>query len=113
MRLLARKGWPLDAVVLFNADRATLITAFARALDQSAQRPNVQHRDAIRRSIAGIDDEDGGPLVQRDDDKPETVAKRLDVYEAQTQAADRVLPASRQAGRNRRLARRRRTLRDS
>jgi adenylate kinase len=31
-----------------------------------------------------VDDEDGGPLVQRDDDKPETVAKRLDVYEAQT-----------------------------
>ncbi|MGR4064796.1 MAG: adenylate kinase [Vulcanimicrobiaceae bacterium] len=32
----------------------------------------------------GVDDEDGGPLVQRDDDKPETVAKRLDVFEAQT-----------------------------
>jgi adenylate kinase len=34
--------------------------------------------------VAGIDDEDGGPLVQRDDDKPATVAKRLDVFEAQT-----------------------------
>ncbi len=34
--------------------------------------------------VAGIDDEDGGPLVQREDDKPETVAKRLDVYERQT-----------------------------
>jgi adenylate kinase len=32
----------------------------------------------------GVDDEDGGPLVQRDDDKPATIAKRLDVFEAQT-----------------------------
>jgi adenylate kinase len=33
---------------------------------------------------AGVDDEDGGPLIQREDDKPETVARRLDVFEAQT-----------------------------
>ena len=34
--------------------------------------------------VDGVDDEDGGPLVQRDDDKPEAVATRLDVYEKQT-----------------------------
>jgi adenylate kinase len=34
--------------------------------------------------VAGIDDEDGGPLVQREDDKPETIKKRLDVFAAQT-----------------------------
>ena len=34
--------------------------------------------------VAGIDDEDGGPLIQREDDKPETIRKRLDVFEAQT-----------------------------
>ncbi|MCR2747769.1 adenylate kinase [Limnobacter parvus] len=32
----------------------------------------------------GIDDVSGEPLVQRDDDKVETVKKRLDVYEKQT-----------------------------
>jgi adenylate kinase len=32
----------------------------------------------------GIDDVTGEPLVQRDDDKEETVKKRLDVYAAQT-----------------------------
>ena len=32
----------------------------------------------------GIDDITGEPLVQRDDDKEETVTKRLDVYEKQT-----------------------------
>ena len=33
---------------------------------------------------AGVDDVTGEPLVQRDDDKEETVKKRLEVYSAQT-----------------------------
>lgn len=34
--------------------------------------------------VAGIDDVTGEPLIQREDDKEETVKKRLDVYSAQT-----------------------------
>jgi adenylate kinase len=34
--------------------------------------------------VAGVDDVTGEPLIQRDDDKEETVQKRLDVYSAQT-----------------------------
>ena len=34
--------------------------------------------------VAGIDDVSGEPLIQREDDKEETVKKRLDVYSAQT-----------------------------
>jgi adenylate kinase len=34
--------------------------------------------------VAGLDDLTGEPLVQRDDDKEETVNKRLEVYAAQT-----------------------------
>ncbi len=34
--------------------------------------------------VEGIDDASGEPLVQRDDDLPETVAKRLSVYHDQT-----------------------------
>ena len=34
--------------------------------------------------MADIDDVSGEPLVQREDDKAETVQKRLDVYSAQT-----------------------------
>ena len=34
--------------------------------------------------VANIDNETGEPLVQRDDDKEETVRKRLEVYHAQT-----------------------------
>jgi len=34
--------------------------------------------------VAGLDDETGEPLIQRDDDREETVKKRLEVYHAQT-----------------------------
>ncbi|WP_394789415.1 adenylate kinase [Rhodoferax sp.] len=34
--------------------------------------------------VEGVDDVTGEPLIQRDDDKEETVRKRLDVYSAQT-----------------------------
>ncbi|MFM7848714.1 MAG: adenylate kinase [Rubrivivax sp.] len=34
--------------------------------------------------VEGLDDVTGEPLIQRDDDKEETVAKRLSVYQAQT-----------------------------
>nr|XP_020657200.1 GTP:AMP phosphotransferase AK3, mitochondrial [Pogona vitticeps] len=34
--------------------------------------------------VPGLDDDTGEPLVQRDDDKPETVMKRLKSYEAET-----------------------------
>ena len=44
----------------------------------------VYHEKFSPPKVAGIDDEDGGPLVQRDDDKPETIRKRLDVFQTQT-----------------------------
>ena len=34
--------------------------------------------------VAGVDDVSGEPLIQREDDKEETVKKRLDVYQKQT-----------------------------
>jgi adenylate kinase len=44
----------------------------------------VYHAKFNPPQVAGVDDEDGGPLVQREDDKRETIGKRLDVFEAQT-----------------------------
>ena len=35
--------------------------------------------------LEGIDDETGEPLIQREDDYPETVKKRLEVYHTQTE----------------------------
>jgi len=81
--MLARKGWPLDAVVLFDADRDTLVERLtARWTNPRSGRTYNSQTDPPK--VAGIDDEDGGPLIQREDDRPETVAKRLDVYESQT-----------------------------
>ena len=34
--------------------------------------------------VEGVDDDSGEPLIQREDDKPETVLKRLSVYHDQT-----------------------------
>jgi len=80
---LVRKQWRLDAVVLFEADRATLISRLsARWSNPRNGRTYNTLTNPPKR--AGIDDADGGPLVQRVDDQPATVAKRLDVYDAQT-----------------------------
>jgi adenylate kinase len=81
--LLQGKNMALDGVVQFNADRPTLVTRLTgRWTNPRTGRTYNSVTNPPR--APGIDDEDGGPLVQRDDDKPETVAKRLDVYEDQT-----------------------------
>jgi adenylate kinase len=81
--LLSRKGWPLDAVVLFDADRPTLIARLS-ARWSNPRNGRTYNATTNPPKSAGVDDEDGGPLIQREDDRPETVAKRLDVYDAQT-----------------------------
>jgi adenylate kinase len=81
--LLQEKNMALDGVVLFNADRETLFTRLtARWTNPRTGKTYNAITNPPR--VAGVDDEDGGPLVQREDDKPETVTKRLDVYEKQT-----------------------------
>jgi adenylate kinase family enzyme len=68
---------------LFQADRHTLFTRLtARWTNPRSGKTYNTITNPPR--VAAIDDEDGGPLVQREDDKPETVNKRLDVYERQT-----------------------------
>jgi adenylate kinase len=81
--LLEAKDMTLDAVVLFAADRATL---FDRLTGRWTNPRTGKSYNTITNPprAAGIDDEDGGPLIQREDDKPDTVNKRLDVYERQT-----------------------------
>ena len=45
---------------------------------------HIWHVDFDPPQVQGICDIDGGELFQRDDDKAETIANRLDVYEEQT-----------------------------
>ncbi len=81
--VLARRGTPLDAAVLFKGDRSELV---ARLASRWTNPRTGRTYNALTNppKVAGIDDEDGGPLVQREDDRPETVTKRLEVYDRQT-----------------------------
>ncbi len=81
--LLARRRVPLDAAIFFSGDRSALI---ARLAARWTNPRNGRTYNALTNppKVAGIDDEDGGELVQREDDRAETVTKRLEVYDRQT-----------------------------
>jgi len=81
--LLDRLHLPLTGVLLFDADRDTL---FKRLTGRwtNARTGRSYHSEFNPPKVAGIDDEDGGPLTQRPDDTADVVAKRLDTYERET-----------------------------
>jgi adenylate kinase len=80
--MLAAKHLTATAV-LFDVDMSALMERLTGRWT-NPRTGRVYHEKFYPPKVAGIDDEDGGPLVQRDDDKAETIAKRLDVYQAQT-----------------------------
>jgi len=82
-RLLVQRGRGLPRAVYFEISRPLLEE---RLLGRwtNPRTGRVYHEKFNPPKVAGICDEDGGPLVQREDDKPATIAKRLDVFEAQT-----------------------------
>lgn len=82
--LLDRKGVALDGVVLFDVDRDTLVT---RLTSRWTNPRTGKSYNAITNPPPGpgMRDEDGTELIQREDDKAETVRKRLDVYQEQTE----------------------------
>ena len=81
--MLARKGWTLDAVVLFEAGRDTLVSRLS-ARWTNPRTGRTYNTLTNPPKAPEVDDDDGGPLMQRADDRPDTVAKRLDVYDEQT-----------------------------
>ena len=73
----------LDAVVEIDVDHEVIIQRMSgRRVHEASGR--VYHVTNNPPKVAGIDDETGEPLVQRDDDQEDTVRHRLTVYETVT-----------------------------
>jgi adenylate kinase len=80
---LAKLDRRLTAVLLIEAPDEEIVKRISgrRVCSKSG---HVYHAEADPPKHEGVCDQDGSKLIQRDDDKPETVQKRLDVYHAQT-----------------------------
>ena len=80
---LVRENKKIDKVINFEVSRKELITRLsARCTCSQCQAP--YHIITSPPKVAGICDRCGAPLLQRADDAPETVKKRLEVYFTET-----------------------------
>jgi len=81
---LKDQGVEIDAVVEIDVDDDEIIKRMSgRRVHVNSGR--TYHVIFNPPKVAGKDDETGEDLIQRDDDKEETVKKRLDVYHEQTE----------------------------
>lgn len=77
-------GVALDHVIEFHvADEEIVRRLSGRRVHEGSGR--VYHLEHNPPRVADIDDESGEPLIQRDDDREETVRQRLEVYHDQTE----------------------------
>jgi adenylate kinase len=81
--LLAETGSKIDTIVVLDATRDSVIERLS-GRRTCTQCKTVYHVKYNRTRVDGVCDKCGGNVVQREDDRPETIAKRLDVYEEQT-----------------------------
>ncbi len=81
---LKEKGIQIDAVVEIDVDDSEIIKRMSgRRVHLASGR--TYHVTFNPPKEEGKDDETGEPLIQRDDDKEETVRERLNVYHKQTE----------------------------
>jgi len=81
---LVDAGVIIDNVVEIHVEDEEIVARLSgrRVHEESGRIYHVDHNPP---KIEGLDDESGQPLIQRDDDKEETVRKRLAVYHEQTE----------------------------
>ena len=82
-RLLDSRGRELTAVLLIEAPDDEVVRRLS-GRRTCAKGQHVYHVEFDPPKHEGVCDQDGSRLIQRDDDKPETVRKRLAVYHEQT-----------------------------
>ncbi len=81
---LDRRGRSLTAAILIEAPTDEIIRRLSgRRI--CVENQHVYHVEFDPPEVDGICDQDGSRLVQRDDDKPETIRRRLAVYREQTE----------------------------
>jgi adenylate kinase len=80
---LETRGRKLTAVLLIDASDDEVIKRIS-GRRVCVKNQHVYHVDFDPPKHEGVCDQDGSRLIQRDDDKPETIKKRLEVYHAQT-----------------------------
>jgi adenylate kinase len=82
--LLEGRGRTLTAVLLIEAPDDEVVRRLS-GRRTCAKGNHVYHVDFDPPKHEGVCDQDGSRLIQRDDDRPETVRKRLSVYHDQTE----------------------------
>jgi adenylate kinase len=83
-RLLEKRGRELTNVLLIAAPDEEVIRRLS-GRRTCAKGDHVYHVEFDPPKHEGVCDQDGSRLIQREDDKPETVQKRLDVYHRETE----------------------------
>jgi adenylate kinase len=81
---LDKRGRALTAVLLIDAPDEEVVRRLS-GRRTCAKNGHVYHVEFDPPKNEGVCDQDGSRLIQRDDDKPETVLKRLAVYHEQTE----------------------------
>ncbi|WP_210492023.1 adenylate kinase [Patulibacter sp. SYSU D01012] len=80
---LAELGRDLTGVLYFDVPDEEIVRRLSgRRVSQTGR---IYHVEFDPPKADGVCDVDGSPLIQRDDDKPETIRKRLAVYHEQTE----------------------------
>jgi adenylate kinase len=82
---LDQRGRSLTAVLLIDAPDDEVVRRLSGRRTCVKNGSHIYHVEFDPPKNEGICDQDGSRLVQRDDDKPETVKKRLEVYHDQTE----------------------------
>ncbi|AUD62282.1 adenylate kinase [Tenericutes bacterium MO-XQ] len=83
-KMLEEKNWTLDAVINFQATDELIIERISgrRVCKKCGAVYHIHNKPP---KTEGVCDQCGGQLIQRDDDKQETVLRRLRIYYDQTE----------------------------